>query len=327
MPVVAHPKLPSIDRLADQGMVLTPEQALENAYDNELHIGLLNLMPDAALEATERQFIRLLASDNQTLVHVYPTTVDAESRSDYSKKYIEQHYNAIKDFMSRDYDGLIISGANPSQADMTQESFWEPLIEVMEWAEQNTNSILCSCLATHALMKAKFNINRTLRKAKSWGVFPHRILHPDHPLMENITDGFNGPHSHYYDISIEEIEETNLKILAVNDRAGFFLLATQESDLILFQGHPEYDDKSLLKEYEREIKNYLSGQRSDYPEVPENYFSNLTVSRLDEEKKNILNNKEFNSFDSFALEDIDLGWIETGNTLYKNWLSLISKRK
>ena len=316
MPVVAHPKLPSIDRLADQGMVLTPEQALENAYDNELHIGLLNLMPDAALEATERQFIRLLASDNQTLVNVYPTTVDAESRSDYSKKYIDQHYNAIKDFMSRDYDGLIISGANPSQADMTQESFWEPLIEVMEWAEQNTNSILCSCLATHALMKAK-----------SWGVFPHRILHPDHPLMENITDGFNGPHSHYYDISIEEIEETNLKILAVNDRAGFFLLATQESDLILFQGHPEYDDKSLLKEYEREIKNYLSGQRSDYPEVPENYFSNLTVSRLDEEKKNILDNKEFNSFDNSALEDIDLGWIETGNTLYKNWLSLLSKRK
>ena len=51
--------------------------------------------------------------------------------------------------MSRDYDGLIISGANPSQADMTQESFWEPLIEVMEWAEQNTklNSLLMSCHA------------------------------------------------------------------------------------------------------------------------------------------------------------------------------------
>ena len=145
--------------------------------------------------------------------------------------------------------------------------------------------------------------------------------------MENITDGFNGPHSHYYDISIEEIEQTNLKILAVNDHAGFFLLANEESDLILFQGHPEYDDKSLLKEYEREIKNYLSGQRPDYPEVPENYFSNLTVSRLDEEKKNILDNKEFSSFDSSAIEDIDLGWIETGNTLYKNWLSLLSKRK
>ena len=118
-----------------------------------------------------------------------------------------------------------------------------------------------------------------------------------------------------------------MKILAVNDHAGFFLLATQESDLILFQGHPEYDDKSLLKEYEMEIKNYLSAQRPDYPEVPENYFSDLTVSRLDEEKKNILDNKEFNSFDSSALEDIDLSWIESGSTLYKNWLSLLSKRK
>ena len=96
MPVVAHPKLPSIDRLADQGMVLTPEQALENAYDNELHIGLLNLMPDAALEATERQFIRLLASDNQTLVHVYPTTVDAESRSDYSKNTLSNITTLLK---------------------------------------------------------------------------------------------------------------------------------------------------------------------------------------------------------------------------------------
>ncbi len=327
MPVVAHPKLPSIDRLVDQGLVLAPEDTADHAYDDELHIGLLNLMPDAALEATERQFIRLLASDNKTLVHVYPTTVDSESRSDYSKKYIDQHYNSIKDFVRRDYDGLIISGANPSQPDMTQESFWEPLIEVIEWAEQNTNSILCSCLATHALMKAKFNINRSLRKAKSWGVFSHRILQSEHPLMENITDGFSGPHSHYYYISIEEIEQTNLKILAANDHAGFFLLATEDSNLILFQGHPEYDDKSLLKEYEREIKNYLSDQRPDYPEVPENYFSDLTVNRLNEEKKNILSNKQFDSFDNNVLKGIDLRWIETGMTLYKNWLRLLIKRK
>ena len=35
MPVVAHPKLPSIDRLADQGMILTPEDALDHSFDNE----------------------------------------------------------------------------------------------------------------------------------------------------------------------------------------------------------------------------------------------------------------------------------------------------
>ena len=327
MPVVAHPQLPSIDRLTDQGLVLSPEQADNHAEKKVLHIGLLNLMPDAALQATERQFIRLLASDDQTLVHVYPTTVDAASRGEDSKSYIERYYNPIEDFMSRAYDGLIISGANPSQEDMTQESFWNPLIEVMEWADQNTNSILCSCLATHALMKAKYDIDRKLRETKSWGVYPHRVVHPGHPLMDNISDGFRGPHSHYYDISIEEIEQTELEILAANDQAGFFLAATPESDLILFQGHPEYDDKSLLKEYEREIKNYLAGQRADYPQMPDNYFSQETLPRLNQERTTILQDQEFDRFDNRCLENIDLSWIETGKILYRNWLCLLKHRQ
>ena len=146
MPVVAHPKLPSLDRLIDEGSVLSTEDSTAGVFEHELNIGLLNLMPDAALEATERQFIRLLAAREDTLIHVYPTTVDAASRGQQSQSYINQHYNSMKDFMTRSYDGLIISGANPSQADMTQESFWGPLIDFMEWGEQNTNSILCSCL-------------------------------------------------------------------------------------------------------------------------------------------------------------------------------------
>ena len=166
--------------------MLSIEDSKSGDFDHELTIGLLNLMPDAALAATERQFIRLLASRDDTLVHVYPTTVDAVSRGQQSQSYISQHYNSMEDFMTRSYDGLIISGANPSQADMTQESFWGPLIEVMEWGEQNTNSILCSCLATHALMKAKYGINRQLKDAKSWGVFPHELINPDHPLVKGI---------------------------------------------------------------------------------------------------------------------------------------------
>ena len=80
MPVVAHPKLPSLDRLIDEGSVLSTEDSTAGVFENELNIGLLNLMPDAALEATERQFIRLLAAREDTLIHVYPTTVDAASR-------------------------------------------------------------------------------------------------------------------------------------------------------------------------------------------------------------------------------------------------------
>ena len=323
MPVVAHPKLPSLDRLIDEGSVLSIEDSKSGDFDHELTIGLLNLMPDAALAATERQFIRLLASREDTLVHVYPTTVDAVSRGQQSQSYISQHYNSMEDFMTRSYDGLIISGANPSQADMTQESFWGPLIEVMEWGEQNTNSILCSCLATHALMKAKYGINRQLKDAKSWGVFPHELINPDHPLVKGITEGLQGPHSHYYDLSINEIEQTNLQILALNQDAGFFLASTPEADLVLFQGHPEYDDKSLMKEYEREIKNFLSGSRSDYPNPPKNYFSAVTEDKLEQVKADILQTQEAIKFDNEYLRDIDLSWINAGKTIYRNWLGLL----
>ena len=47
----------------------------------ELHVGLLNMMPDAAFEATERQFMRLVGSCNRIAqIHVHPFAVDAGKR-------------------------------------------------------------------------------------------------------------------------------------------------------------------------------------------------------------------------------------------------------
>ena len=40
-----------------------------------------------------------------------------------------------------------------------------------------------------------------------------------------------------------------------------------------FQGHPEYDTHSLLKEYKREVLRFLTGERADEPPYPDNYFS------------------------------------------------------
>ena len=40
-----------------------------------------------------------------------------------------------------------------------------------------------------------------------------------------------------------------------------------------FQGHPEYDDISLLKEYKREVTRFYDDESSEYPPYPENYFN------------------------------------------------------
>ena len=46
---------------------------------------------------------------------------------------------------------MIISGANVETPALELEAFWHPLVRVVEWAKDNVASVLCSCLASHAL--------------------------------------------------------------------------------------------------------------------------------------------------------------------------------
>ena len=64
MPLVAHNQLPSFERLRAEGQNVLSREKAENQHIRELHIGLLNMMPDAALAATERQFLRLVGESN-----------------------------------------------------------------------------------------------------------------------------------------------------------------------------------------------------------------------------------------------------------------------
>ncbi|MGB5738321.1 MAG: homoserine O-succinyltransferase, partial [Woeseia sp.] len=77
MPLVAHNNLPSYQRLSDEGQILLGGERAVHQDIRELHIGLLNMMPDAALEATERQFLRLVGASNRIAqFYVHLLTVD-----------------------------------------------------------------------------------------------------------------------------------------------------------------------------------------------------------------------------------------------------------
>ena len=89
MPLVAHSSLPSFERLREDGEEILE---LERAHDQdirELHIGLCNIMPDAALEATERQFMRLIGSSNRIAqFYIHPFTLKGIERGAEAQKYI-----------------------------------------------------------------------------------------------------------------------------------------------------------------------------------------------------------------------------------------------
>jgi homoserine O-succinyltransferase len=184
MPLVAHSDLPTFARLREQGHeMLSLDRALHQDI-RELHIGFLNMMPDAALQATERQFIRLVGGCNRIAqFYVYPFSLPGLSRNDATREYIERYYSRFEDLREAGLDALIVTGANIANPDLEQEPFWDPLVEVVKWAENNVTSILCSCLATHALLKHFHGIERQPLPAKRWGVYSHRLSAPTHPLL------------------------------------------------------------------------------------------------------------------------------------------------
>src|SRR5690606_25172259 len=140
-----------------------------------LHVGLLNMMPDAALRVTEQQFIRLVGSANQIVqIYVHPFTVPGLTRSPETQAYIDAHYEPFERLQEEGLDALIVSGANVSNPELDAEPFWEPLSEVMSWAAEHVTSVMCSCLATHALVQHFHGVRRRRLLSKRWGVYQHR---------------------------------------------------------------------------------------------------------------------------------------------------------
>ena len=64
MPLVRNSHLPTFTRLKHEGRIVLEPERVSVQEIRELHIGFLNMMPDTALEATERQFFRLIGESN-----------------------------------------------------------------------------------------------------------------------------------------------------------------------------------------------------------------------------------------------------------------------
>ena len=98
MPLIAHSNLPSFERLKSEGEIVLSKDRANQQVIRELHIGLLNMMPDAALEATERQFFRLIGHSNQIAqFYLHPFTLPSIERGDTSAKHIKDHYLSFEE--------------------------------------------------------------------------------------------------------------------------------------------------------------------------------------------------------------------------------------
>ncbi len=323
MPLVAHRPLESLERIRAEGQEVLNVERAEHQDIRELHIGLLNMMPDAALKATERQFLRLIGSSNriaQIYVHIF--SIDGIPRSAEYRDYIARHYEKFEDVAASGLDGLIITGTNPTHARLQDEPYLEAMLRVFAWADANVASVLCSCLASHAAFQHFYGIERMGLAEKCFGVFSHRVLDRTHPLLSNINTRFDMPHSRRNEVSAATLQAHGLPVL-VAGTDGSVALATSKDGFrhIYLQGHPEYDQMSLMKEYKRDLLAHARGESVKPPQLPANYLSEAAQALLADYMAHGFPEKPFPYRELDAL--IDNTWRDTAKAIFANWLGLI----
>ena len=264
MPIKIPNSLPAAKTLESENIFVMTEQRAMHQDIRPLKILLLNLMPTKI--ETETQILRLLSNSPiqididllQTATHVSRNT---------PKEHLLHFYHVFNDIRTQRYDGMIITGAPVEQLPFEQVDYWPELCEIMEWSKSHVYSTLHICWGAQAGLYYHYQIPKVLLPEKVFGVFKHRPLIANHPLLRGFDDWYYAPHSRYTEVRKEDIEKVpELDILAYSETAGIHIVASHDCRKFFVTGHSEYDRGTLAKEYFRDIQKGLAIQ------VPHNYF-------------------------------------------------------
>ncbi len=178
-----------------------------------LTIGLINNMPDAALQATERQFTRLLqAAGSVPQIRLHCFSLPSVPRSSRARQLMAGRYTDIANLDRLKIDGLIVSSAEPNAASLTEEPFWQDLTAVIDWAQANTRSAIWSCLAAHAAVLHLDGIERQRLDVKCSGVYDCARV-TDHWLMKGIASPLKVSHSRLNALRTADLTDRGYQLL------------------------------------------------------------------------------------------------------------------
>lgn len=297
-----------------------------------LDIALVNNMPDAALDATERQFRALLdAASDETPVRLTMYSLPEVPRTEFGRQQVAK-YSPLGKLWTRHHDGMIVTGTEPKSADLEDEPYWDSLTRVLEWAERRTTSTILSCLAAHAGTLHIDGIRRRPLDDKRFGVF-ECVPVDDHPLTASAPAHLCMPHSRWNDIPEEALLACGYRVLTRSADAGVdaFVKQQRNSLFVFFQGHPEYDAITLLLEYRRDVGRYLKGERETYPPLPHGYVDEETERTLMALRERALVDRREELLAEFptaaAAGKVSNSWRAGAEMLYRNWLSYIVRQQ
>lgn len=301
------------------------------AGDSCIRIGLVNNMPDGALEATERQFMGLLGSAAPGVqVRLSRYALPGVPRTEQGRLHIGRFYFGIESLWNSRLDGLIVSGAEPQAPDLIDEPYWGSLAKVIDWAQCNTHSTIWSCLAAHAAVQHLDGIGRRRLAEKCFGVFECTPTSKHH-LTSGLPPSVCMPHSRWNDLPEDRLRDRGYRILTRLGNGSVDTFVKQRQSLfVFFQGHPEYESNTLALEYRRDVGRYLRRERDTHPAMPQGFFDGGAEDTL-----KALRGRASSERDRALLADFPPALMEnkTANTwhkaaahLYANWLEYLLER-
>lgn len=302
------------------------------AHSNTLHIGLINNMPDGALQATERQFVKLLdAASDGIAVRLSLYSIPEVPRAEWGLRRINRFYSSIENLWDTRLDGLIMTGTEPIARELTDEPYWGTMTKTFEWAEHHTNSAIWSCLAAHAAILHLDGVTRHRLDDKRFGVFKFSQA-SDHPLTAGTPSFLHVPHSRWNDIREADLTGSGYRVLTrTRDDAVDAFLKQRKSLFVFLQGHPEYEANTLLLEYRRDIGRYLRGERDTYPRIPQGYFDREATQVMAALQERAMSDRRQDLLLDFPMALLETRiknrWHTAGARLYRNWLTHLAAQK
>jgi len=310
-----------------------PSRPREGGSASEvIEIGLVNSMPDAALEATERQFIDLVQSAAADLpVRLRFFSLPEVPRGERGRRHVEATYGGIDEARAGRLDALIVTGTEPRAAALPDEPYWPALAELIDWAEHNTISTIWSCLAAHAAVLHLDGIKRYKLAEKCSGVFACRKI-AEHPLTAGLPADIPVPHSRWNELREGELAAGGYEVLTRSSQAGVDAFCRQGRSLFVFlQGHPEYDAASLSGEYRRDFARFVRRESETCPLPPRGCFDAATTEALMRLRASTIRDRREDVLAEFAVATAGPGqrdvWRPAATRIYRNWLALIAARK
>lgn len=297
-----------------------------------ISIGLINNMPDGALESTERQFLSLLdAASGDLHVRLSLYSLPEISRKGAAASHVRTFYSDIDALWKSNLDGLIVTGREPMTQRLDDEPYWGTFTRVLDWARENTYSTVWSCLAAHAAVLYCDGVTRVKSKSKHCGIFECSRV-GEHPLTAGLGMRFQLPHSRWNGVPESALRRSGYRVLSRSADVGVDMFVKQYKSLFVFlQGHPEYGADTLLLEYRRDVGRYLRGESEKYPAIPESYFSSETIAALQGFQEEALRYPRRELFTdvctALAEAKIEATWRSGAESLYGGWLEHISAQK